>query len=82
VSCCHCCFWIPIFDFLLHFATAAPNGPLVPPGGPRSPAENRGLEETEQLGVLRKDGVYQGDDDDREDEDKKGHNDIELSCIE
>jgi len=54
----------------------------VPPGGPRSPAENRGLEETEQLGVLRKDGVYQGDDDDREDEDKKGHNDIELSCIE
>jgi hypothetical protein len=26
--------------------------------------------------------VHQGDDDDREDEDKKVHDDIELTCIE
>jgi hypothetical protein len=54
----------------------------VPPKSPRSPTENRGLEETEQLGVLWKDGVHQGDDDDWEDEDKKVHDDIALTCIE
>ncbi len=54
----------------------------MPPKSSRSPTKNRGLEETEQLGVLWKDGVHQGDDDDREDEDKKVHDDIELTCIE
>jgi hypothetical protein len=82
VPCCRCLFWIPIFDFCLHFAAAAPNGPPVPPKSPRSPTENCGLDETERLGVLWKDGVHQGDDDhDREDEDKKVHDDIELTCI-
>ena len=54
----------------------------MPPKSPRSPTENCGLDETERLGVLWKDGVHQGDDDhDREDEDKKVHDDIELTCI-
>ncbi len=79
---CRCChFWIPTFDFHLHFAAVAPNGPPVPPESPRSPMENRGLVEMEQLGVLWKDGMHQGDDDDREEEDKKVHDDVELPCI-
>ena len=79
---CRCChFWIPIFDFSLHFAAAAPNGPPVPPEIPRSPTEDRGPEETERLGVLWNEGVHQRDDDSREDEDKKVHDDIELTCI-
>ncbi len=80
---CRCChFWIPIFDFHFHFAAAAPNGPPVPPDRPRSPTEDRGLEETECLGIIWKDGAHQGDDDDREEEDKKERDDIELPCIE
>ncbi len=66
--CRRCRFWIPIFDFHLHFAAEAPNGPPVPPDRPRSPTEDRGLE----LGINWKDGAHQGDDDDREEEDKKG----------
>jgi hypothetical protein len=81
VPCRRCLFLIPIFDFCLHFAAVAPNGPPVPPKSPRSPTENRGLEETERLGVFWKDGVHQGDDDDWEDEDKKVHDDIALTCI-
>ena len=80
---CACCYlWIPIFDFCLHFAAAVPNGPLVPPESPRSPTEDRGLEETDQLGVLWKEEVHQRDDDDQEDEDKMVHDDITLTCVE
>ena len=81
MPCRCCCFWIPIFDFRLHFAAAAANGPPVPPESPRSPTEDRGLEETERLGVLWKEGVHQRDDDNREDEDKMIHDDIELTYI-
>ena len=81
MPCRCCCFWIPIFDLSLHFAAAAPNGPPVPPESPRSPTEDCGLEETERLGVLWKEGVHQRDDNNREDEDKKVHDDIELTCI-
>ncbi len=77
---CRCRFWIPIFDFSLHFVVAAPNGPPVPPESPRCPTEDRGLEETDRLGVLWKEGVHQRDYN-REDEDKKVHDDIELTCI-
>ena len=80
--CRRCHFWIPIFDFHFHFAAAAPNGPPVPPDRPRSPTEDRGLEETECLGIIWKDGANQGDDDDWEEEDKKVCDDIELPCIE
>ena len=59
MPCCRCRLWIPIFDFSLHFAAAAPNGPPVPPESPRSPTEDRGIEEeVEQLGVLLKDGAH------------------------
>jgi hypothetical protein len=44
--------------------------------------ENRGHEETECLGIIWKNGVHQGDDDDRKEEDKKVCDDIELPCIE
>jgi len=52
----------------------------VPPDRPRSPTEDRGLEETE-CGIIWKDGAHQGDDDDWEEEDKKVCGDIELPCI-
>jgi len=54
----------------------------VPPESPRSPTEDRGLEETDQLGVLWKEEVHQRDDDDQEDEDKMVHDDITLTCVE
>ena len=82
MPCCRFHFWIPIFDFSLHFAAAVPNGPPVPPESPRSPTEDHGLEETEQLGVFWKEGVHQRDDDNREDEDKKVHDDVEFTFIE
>ena len=63
------------FDFHLHFAATAPNGPPVPPDRPRS-------QETERLGVIRKNEAHQGDDDDREEEDKKVRDDIELTSVE
>ena len=52
--CCRCLFWILILEFHLHFAAAVSNGPSVPPDRPRSPTEDRGLEEMERLGVLWK----------------------------
>ncbi len=78
MPCRRCCFWIPIFDFRLHFVAAAPNGPPMLLESPRSRTEHRGLEET---GVLWKEGVHQKDNDDQEDEDRKGNDDIELTCI-
>jgi hypothetical protein len=43
--------------------------------------ESRGHKKAECLGIIRKNGAHQGDDDDREEEDKKVRDDIELPCI-
>ena len=79
---CCCRFWIPIFDFHFHLAATAPRGAPVPPDRPGSSSANRGQKETECLGIIRKHGAHQGDDEDREEEDKKARDDIELPCIE
>ena len=80
--CCRRRFWIPIFEFHLHFAVAAPNGPPGPPDRPRSPSENRDHKEAKCLGIIWKNGAHQVDDDDREEEDIKVRDDnIELPCI-